>query len=81
MGGVVLLLSFFRFCDENYSMEFVQDGDVAMISGGPHSNNSQFMITFCPLPVLNRQHVVIGTVLKGMRVIRRVTTTKTQHKP
>ncbi|XP_026194542.1 peptidyl-prolyl cis-trans isomerase E [Cyclospora cayetanensis] len=53
-------------------MEFVQDGDVAMLSRGPNSNSSLFLISFCPLPVLNRQHVVIGTVLKGMRVIRRI---------
>lgn len=53
-------------------MEFIQDGDVALFSRGPNSNNSQFMITFRPLPVLNRQHVVIGTVLKGMKVIRKV---------
>ncbi|KAL8429889.1 hypothetical protein Efla_004703 [Eimeria flavescens] len=51
-----------RFPDENYSTEFLQDGDVAMVSSGPHSNNSQFLITFCPLPVLNRQHVVIEDV-------------------
>ncbi|CDJ43441.1 cyclophilin, putative [Eimeria tenella] len=53
-------------------MEFIQDGDLAMVSRGPHSNSSTFLITFCPLPILNKQHVVIGTVLKGMRVIRRI---------
>ncbi|KAF8819948.1 putative cyclophilin [Cardiosporidium cionae] len=60
------------FPDENFDMEFIQDGDVALCNSGPHSNSSHFMITFSPLKVLHGQNVVIGTVLKGMQVIRKV---------
>lgn len=53
-------------------MEFVQDGDVGLMNTGPFSNASQFLLTLRPLPPLNRNYVVIGTVLKGMKVIRKV---------
>ncbi|CAA9990944.1 peptidyl-prolyl cis-trans isomerase, putative [Plasmodium knowlesi strain H] len=61
-----------KFPDENFDMEFVQDGDVALFNEGPHSNSSQFIITFSPMPILHKHNVVIGTVLKGMDIIRMI---------
>ncbi|SBT80840.1 peptidyl-prolyl cis-trans isomerase, putative [Plasmodium malariae] len=61
-----------KFPDENFDMEFVQDGDVALYNEGPHSNSSQFIITFSPMPILHNHNVVIGTVLKGMDIIRKI---------
>ncbi|SOV16287.1 peptidyl-prolyl cis-trans isomerase [Plasmodium gaboni] len=61
-----------KFPDENFDMEFVQDGDVALFNEGPHSNSSQFIITFSPMPILHKHNVVIGTVLKGMNIIRMI---------
>ncbi|SBT48496.1 peptidyl-prolyl cis-trans isomerase, putative [Plasmodium ovale wallikeri] len=61
-----------KFPDENFDMEFVQDGDVALFNDGPHSNSSQFIITFSPMPILHKHNVVIGTVLKGMDIIRMI---------
>ncbi|CEM12875.1 unnamed protein product [Vitrella brassicaformis CCMP3155] len=62
-----------KFPDENFQMEFIQDGDVAMVSTGPNSNNSQFFITFSPMSRIEQGRcVVFGTVLKGMRVVREV---------
>ncbi|KEG04115.1 peptidyl-prolyl cis-trans isomerase, putative [Plasmodium vinckei vinckei] len=61
-----------KFPDENFDMEFVQDGDVALYNQGPHSNSSQFIITFAPMPILHKHNVVIGTVLKGMDIIRTI---------
>ncbi|KEP66157.1 UNVERIFIED_CONTAM: cyclophilin, putative [Hammondia hammondi] len=60
------------FPDENFDMQFIQDGDVALMNTGPSTNNSQFIITFNALTPLNRNYVVIGTVLKGMRVIKKI---------
>ncbi|CBZ52744.1 putative cyclophilin [Neospora caninum Liverpool] len=60
------------FPDENFDMQFIQDGDVALMNTGPSTNNSQFIITFNALKPLNRNYVVIGTVLKGMRVIKKI---------
>lgn len=59
-----------KFPDESFTTEFVQEGDVAMWNNGPNSNGSQFFITFTPLQPLTGRFVVIGTVLKGMKVIR-----------
>ncbi|VWU49396.1 peptidyl-prolyl cis-trans isomerase, putative [Hepatocystis sp. ex Piliocolobus tephrosceles] len=61
-----------NFPDENFDMEFVQDGDVALFNEGPHTNNSKFIITFSPMPILHKHNVVIGTVLKGMNIIRSI---------
>eukprot|EP00451_Oxyrrhis_marina_P002643 CAMPEP_0204263018 /NCGR_PEP_ID=MMETSP0468-20130131/8059_1 /ASSEMBLY_ACC=CAM_ASM_000383 /TAXON_ID=2969 /ORGANISM="Oxyrrhis marina" /LENGTH=339 /DNA_ID=CAMNT_0051237735 /DNA_START=153 /DNA_END=1172 /DNA_ORIENTATION=- len=57
------------FPDENFNMDFIQDGDVAMASWGPNTNSSQFMITLIPATTMFGKHVVFGTVLKGMKVI------------
>eukprot|EP00388_Colpodella_angusta_P014911 GDKJ01037125.1.p1 GENE.GDKJ01037125.1~~GDKJ01037125.1.p1 ORF type:complete len:345 (-),score=72.41 GDKJ01037125.1:93-1127(-) len=59
-----------KFPDESFTTEFVQEGDVAMWNNGPNSNGSQFFISFTPLQPLTGRFVVIGTVLKGMKVIR-----------
>lgn len=58
-----------RFPDEAYS-EFLQEGDVGMWNVGPNSNGSQFFITFAPMPSFNSRYVAVGTVLKGMKIIR-----------
>eukprot|EP00397_Hematodinium_sp_SG-2012_P047563 GEMP01054148.1.p1 GENE.GEMP01054148.1~~GEMP01054148.1.p1 ORF type:complete len:298 (+),score=54.90 GEMP01054148.1:58-894(+) len=60
------------FPDENFEVEFVQEGDVAMANWGKNSNASQFMITFCRLTIFYGQHVVFGTVLKGMKVVKQL---------
>jgi peptidylprolyl isomerase len=58
------------FPDENFSAEFVQDGDLAMMNNGPNTNDSRFLITLRPCEAFYGKHVVFGTVLKGMKVIR-----------
>lgn len=58
------------FPDENFDMEFLREGDVAMINWGKNTNTSQFMITLNSQRYLYGHHVVFGTVLKGMRVVR-----------
>jgi len=60
------------FPDENYSVDFIQDGDIAMYSEAPNSNASQFIITLAPFPRLQGRHVCFGTVVKGMKVVRAV---------
>jgi len=58
------------FPDENFDMEFLRDGDLAMINWGKNSNSSIFMITLSRQQHLYGHHVVFGTVIKGMRVLR-----------
>jgi len=58
------------FPDENFDMEFLRDGDLAMINWGKNTNSSQFMITLSSQRVYYGHHVVFGTVLKGMKLVR-----------
>lgn len=58
------------FPDENFDMEFLRDGDLAMVNWGKNTNSSIFMITLSSQRHLYGHHVVFGTVVKGMRVIR-----------
>merc|ERR1719473_2692931 len=58
------------FPDENFDMEFLQDGDVAMINWGKNTNSSFFMITLSSQRQFYGHHVVFGTVVKGMAVVR-----------
>ena len=71
-NGTSLGMSIFgpAFPDENYSVNFVQDGDIAMYTNGPNTNASQFFITLSPMQRLHGQFVCFGTVLKGMKVVR-----------
>merc|ERR1719188_313630 len=60
------------FPDENFDMEFLRDGDLAMVNWGKNTNASIFMITLSSQRVLYGHHVVFGTVLKGMKVVREI---------
>jgi len=58
------------FPDENFDMEFLRDGDLAMINWGKNTNGSIFMITLSSQRQYYGHHVVFGTVMKGMKVVR-----------
>lgn len=60
------------FPDENFDMEFLRDGDLAMVNWGKNTNSSFFMITLSSQRIYYGHHVVFGTVLKGMRVVREI---------
>jgi len=58
------------FPDENFDMQFLRDGDLAMINWGKNTNSSHFMITLSRQQQFYGHHVVFGTVVKGMKVVR-----------
>mmetsp|Transcript_18184 Transcript_18184/g.31927 ORF Transcript_18184/g.31927 Transcript_18184/m.31927 type:complete len:264 (+) Transcript_18184:55-846(+) len=60
------------FPDENFEMEFLRDGDLAMCNWGKNTNTSVFMITLSQQQAFTNHHVVFGTVLSGMRVVREI---------
>lgn len=70
MGGECIFGAHFE--DENLDGVHDAPGLVSMANAGPDSNSSQFFITTAPAPHLDKKHVMVGRVIEGMDVIRRV---------
>lgn len=70
----------YTFEDENFILEFDRgDGWLAMANSGKDTNRSQFFITTVKTPHLNGKHVILGKVLKGMKVVKQIETTPASH--
>ena len=65
----------YRFRDE-FSRDLVFNSPylLAMANSGPHSNGSQFFITFAPTPHLNHKHTIFGKVTDGTDVVNNIST-------